>query len=128
MQLEYAKDPVWANAEHTMIDCEINHPTYGWIPFTASLDDVEAHGREVFTALSKGDAAEYVPPPLPTTEELAAAARAERNALLAATDWTQAADVPQTTKDKWAPYRQALRDVTEQSGFPSEIQWPSKPE
>jgi hypothetical protein len=128
MQLEYAKNPVWANAEHTMIDCEINHPTYGWIPFTASPDDVEAHGREVFAALSKGDVAEYVPPPAPTTEELAAAARAERNALLAATDWTQAADVPQFTKDKWAPYRQALREVTEQSGFPSEIQWPAKPE
>jgi hypothetical protein len=128
MQLEYAKDPRWADAEHTMIDCEIYHPTFGWIPFTASPDDVEAHGREVFAALSKGDVAEYVPPPPPTIEELAAAARSQRNTLLAATDWTQAADVPQATKDKWAPYRQALRDVTEQSGFPSDIQWPAKPE
>jgi hypothetical protein len=127
MQLEYAKDPQWANAEHTLIDCKIKHPSYGWIPFTASPDDVEAHGRKVFAALSKGDVAEYVPPSQPTAEELAAAARAERNALLAATDWTQAADVPQATKDKWAPYRQALRDVTEQSGFPTDIQWPVKP-
>jgi hypothetical protein len=127
MQLEYAKNPVWANAEHTLIDCEINHPTYGWIPFTASPDDVEAHGREIFAVLSQGDVAEYVPPPPPTTEQLAAAARAERNALLAVTDWTQAADVPQATKDKWAPYRQALRDVPEQSGFPTGIQWPVKP-
>ena len=122
------RSPVWVNAEHTAIDCEIEHPQYGWIPFTASPDDVEAHGREVFAALSKGDVAEYVPPTPPTTEELAAAARAERDTLLAATDWTQAADVPQATKDKWAPYRQALRDVTEQSGFPSDIQWPAKPE
>lgn len=29
------------------IDCEINHPVYGWIPFTANADDVEAHGREI---------------------------------------------------------------------------------
>jgi NAD(P)-dependent dehydrogenase (short-subunit alcohol dehydrogenase family) len=67
------RNPVWANAEKTLIDCEINHPTYGWIPFTASPDDVEAHGREVFAALAQGDVAEYVPPPAPATEELAAA-------------------------------------------------------
>ena len=121
------RNAVWANAEQTAIDCEIEHPRLGWIPFTASSDDVEEHGREVFAALSKGNVAEYVPPPPPTTEELAVAARAERNALLAATDWTQAADVPQATKDLWAPYRQALRDVPEQSGFPTDIQWPVKP-
>lgn len=55
-------------------------------------------------------------------------ARDTRNALLAATDWAQAADVPQATKDKWAPYRQALRDVPQQPGFPENIQWPVKPE
>ena len=125
MQFEQAKDPVWANAERTMIDCEINHPAYGWIPFTASPDDVEVYGREMFATLSQGDVAEYVPP---KTEELAAAARADRNSLLTATDWTQAADVPQATKDKWAPYRQALRDVPEQLGFPNDIRWPVKPE
>jgi hypothetical protein len=54
--------------------------------------------------------------------------RQQRDALLAATDWTQTVDVPQATKDKWAPYRQALRDVPQQAGFPDNIQWPSKPE
>lgn len=62
-----------------------------------------------------------------SNEELAAQARAKRNELLAATDWTQAADVPQATKNKWAPYRQALRDVPQQSGFPQSIDWPIKP-
>lgn len=33
------------------INCEINHPVYGWIPFTASPDDVEPHGRELFAVL-----------------------------------------------------------------------------
>jgi hypothetical protein len=127
MQLEYAKDPVWASADHTMIDCEINHAKYGWIPFTASPDDVEAHGRKLFAELSKGEVAEYAPPPPPTNEQLASDARTKRNALLAATDWTQSADVPQATKDLYAPYRQALRDVPEQSGFPTDIQWPVKP-
>lgn len=32
------------------IDCEIEHPVFGWIPFTASADDVEEHGRAIFAA------------------------------------------------------------------------------
>jgi hypothetical protein len=127
MQIEQAKNPLWANAEHTAIDCEINHSTYGWIPFTASPDDVEQHGREIFAQLSQGTVADYVPPPAPTAEQIAAAVRFERDRLLAATDWTQAADVPQATKDLFAPYRQALRDVPQQSGFPQTIDWPVKP-
>jgi hypothetical protein len=131
MNLQYAKDPRWVNAEHTMIDLTIKWDGINEeYPFTASSIDCEAHGRAIFAAAVAGEyglVAEYVPPSSPTTEELAVIARAERNLLLAATDWTQAADVPQATKDLWAPYRQALRDVPEQSGFPSDIQWPVKP-
>jgi hypothetical protein len=54
--------------------------------------------------------------------------RAERNTKLAATDWTQVADVPQTLKDSYAPYRQALRDVPLQVGFPWTITWPVEPQ
>ena len=58
----------------------------------------------------------------------AAEVRAQRNAKLAATDWTQAADVPQAVKDSYASYRQALRDVPQQAGFPENVQWPTQPE
>lgn len=58
----------------------------------------------------------------------AAEVRKERNTLLAATDWTQAVDIPQAVKDTWAPYRQALRDVPQQPGFPENITWPVRPE
>lgn len=54
--------------------------------------------------------------------------REKRNQLLAATDWTQMPDVPQATMDKWAPYRQALRDVPQQPGFPKNITWPVAPD
>lgn len=54
--------------------------------------------------------------------------RQQRDQLLAATDWTQLSDVPQAIKDKYAAYRQALRDVPQQPGFPNNIQWPVKPE
>ena len=55
-----------------------------------------------------------------------AAVRADRNARLAATDWTQIAD---STADKaaWATYRQALRDVPSQAGFPQSVTWPQEP-
>jgi hypothetical protein len=56
------------------------------------------------------------------------AVRSRRDDFLAATDWTQMPDTPQATKDKWSAYRQALRDVPQQAGFPDNIQWPSKPE
>jgi hypothetical protein len=56
------------------------------------------------------------------------AVRDNRNALLAGTDWTQNADVPSIIKDSYAVYRQALRDVPSQEGFPNDIIWPTKPE
>jgi hypothetical protein len=59
---------------------------------------------------------------------LASDARDARNAKLAATDWSQGADVPQAIKDRYVAYRQALRDITSQAGFPSDIQWPTQPE
>lgn len=58
----------------------------------------------------------------------AAEVRAERNTKLSATDWTQASDVPQAVKDSYVSYRQALRDVPNQSGFPNEITWPVEPQ
>jgi hypothetical protein len=53
--------------------------------------------------------------------------RKERNRLLTASDWTQ---IPDCTVDKqaWATYRQALRDITNQSGFPTNVTWPTKPQ
>lgn len=49
------------------IDCEFNHPVYGWIPFTARKDDTEQHSREIYDALAAGQAgaiAPYTPPPI----------------------------------------------------------------
>jgi hypothetical protein len=59
--------------------------------------------------------------------EVTRAAKAERNRRLQACDWTQLPDVPAGTREAWAKYRQALRDVTEQPGFPTDITWPVPP-
>ena len=52
--------------------------------------------------------------------------RATRDAKLAECDWTQVADAP-VDKQVWATYRQALRDVTTQEGFPWTVTYPEKP-
>lgn len=56
-------------------------------------------------------------------------ARAERNSLLSTCDWTMLADAPLTVsqKESWQSYRQSLRDVPDQVGFPQNIVWPSSP-
>ena len=59
-------------------------------------------------------------------EETADQMRSERDALLAKSDWTQVADAP-VDAEAWAVYRQALRDVPQQSGFPGDIEWPTPP-
>ena len=122
-----------ANARYTefgTIDLELNHPEHGWLPFTADPADLELHGRIIYARAVQGEAgpiAPYEPPPPPPEEEVAEIARAERNRLLAATDWTQLPDVPEGTRLLWADYRQALRDITDQPGFPYEITWPTAP-
>ena len=54
------------------------------------------------------------------------AVRADRNARLSASDWTQLADAP-VDAAAWATYRAALRDVPAQAGFPWEVSWPVAP-
>lgn len=59
-------------------------------------------------------------------EQQASTVRITRNARLADCDWTQVADSP-VDKAAWATYRQSLRDITSQPGFPWEITWPTSP-
>ena len=51
--------------------------------------------------------------------------RDERDAKLAASDWMANSDV--TMSADWTTYRQALRDVPAQAGFPTNVTWPTEP-
>lgn len=82
-------------------------------------------GGKIITADENGFPI-LVDPPAPTPEQLANNIRSQRNTLLQQSDWTQIADAPVDTQ-AWATYRQALRDITEQSGFPDNVQWPDTP-
>lgn len=61
--------------------------------------------------------------------QAASAIRAERNTKLTECDWTQLNDTPLDNPSKvaWTNYRQALRDIPTQSGFPHNVIWPVKP-
>lgn len=120
------------------IDCEIEHETYGWIPFTCDPNDTGAlFDTAALHAQMDADpaTAAYVPP---TQAELDAAAatavRAERDYKLASevdpivSNPLRWADLTAEKQAEWAAYRRALLDITAQSGFPHSVVWPTKPE
>ena len=84
----------------------------GEVPFTAE-EEAAQDALEAEWAAGEND-------------RLAEMARAERNAKLAETDWRANGDV--TMSAAMTAYRQALRDVPAQLGFPTDITWPEKPE
>jgi hypothetical protein len=73
---------------------------------------------EIATANSERD--DYINNLLPVD------VRNQRDSLLASTDWMALSDV--TMSSEMTTYRQALRDLPSQDGFPSSVTWPTKPE
>ena len=137
MKYTQVKNPIWANAEHTVINCEVDFDDLKeeFVPFSADLIDRYEHTRQIFNECVEGkygDIAEYVPY-VPTTEELAQQIRGQRDNLLQQLDsivgnplrWASFSTEQQTA---WANYRQALLDIPQQAGFPNTITWPTKSE
>ena len=62
--------------------------------------------------------------------QLVAAITRKRNSLLLSSDWTQLPNNPLTPEQQaaWADYRQQLRDITSQPGYPTNVVWPVQPE
>lgn len=59
-------------------------------------------------------------------DRAAAEIRSKRDSLLAQSDWTQVSDAP-VDQAAWAAYRQALRDIPLQAGFPNDVNFPAEP-
>lgn len=124
--------------DEARIDCEIEHPVYGWVPYTLDPADVDMTvNNEDLLALmeERGDVFPYVPPtPEQLEKEAAAAIRLVR-------DWKLQKEVDVVSgnalrwasltvekQQQWANYRQLLLDVPQQIGFPNDVIWPTKPE
>lgn len=93
-----------------------------------ALLDGQASGKEITTD-AKGKPVN-TDRPGPTEYELAETERVKRDTLIAGTDYLLMSDYP-ITSDKLAQvktYRQLLRDITKQDGFPIMIDWPEMPE
>ena len=62
-------------------------------------------------------------------EQASETARNQRNHLLTETDWVVVKhnELGTPIPQEWLDYRQALRDITEQSGFPDNVEWPTAP-
>tara|TARA_R110000764_G_scaffold238470_1_gene335667 strand:+ start:466 stop:888 length:423 start_codon:yes stop_codon:yes gene_type:complete len=122
-------------SDNLYMDVEINHPDYGWIPYTVDPADTDTTiDNDEVMALIGADFAAYV---APTQEELdaalAAEIRADRDGRLAEVDAVAGnalrwADLTSDKQAEWAVYRQALLDVPQQDGFPNDITWPTEPE
>lgn len=137
---------------YTLLDLRQDNPNTSF-PFDISAEIAEAFGAYPVqptpkpnydhsvnlkqSALKQGDhwVEEWISTPA-TPQEIAertsnqsSAVRFERNQRLANCDWTQLTDSPLNAEAKvaWAFYRENLRMVPEQPGFPWDVQWPPEP-
>ena len=96
-------------------------------PYTQALPEPTLAIEEGWCMVSWGDPVDRTDIDLTALGDIR---RATRDRLLTACDWTQLPDSPldETAKAAWATYRQALRDVPAQDGFPLTVNWPEAPE
>lgn len=91
---------------------------------TAFRDGVQQMNGKWYTKYSVADISDDAKAAVDARQ--ADAVRATRNQKLKDSDWTQVVDAP-VSQMSWAAYRQALRDVPSQVGFPWDVQWPTEP-
>lgn len=97
-------------------------PSRYQVAYRDGVEQVNGKWYTKFAVADMGDEAKAA-----LDEQQATSVRNERNKKLSESDWTQVADSP-VDKAAWATYRQALRDVPSQSGFPWDVAWPTQPE
>jgi len=123
------------NETNTVMDVEINHPEYGWIPYLLTDYDTDTtiDNNAVMSLIGTNFTA-YVPP---TQEKLDAEAagivRHERDRILATevdpivSNPLRWADMTIEQQNTWSQYRADLLNITDQAGFPHDVVWPTQP-
>lgn len=130
-----ARNAQYINADGDF-EVEINHPDYGWIPYTVdSHDNDTTIDNEEIKALVAGQIAAYV---APTQAELDTEAgqlvRKKRAEILRETvdpvvsNTLRFNSMTTEKQAEWTAYRTSLLDITDQSGFPHNVTWPTKPD
>ena len=100
------------------------HPSVVSIDDTAGAFDADGNAVVIDESFVEAEVARLI------AKQPAKEARAKRDRLLTESDWVtiRAMDTGNPVPTEWQTYRQALRDITEQTGFPEEIAWPQEPE
>ncbi|WP_338919205.1 phage tail assembly chaperone [Pseudomonas silesiensis] len=153
LTVKSARAPRWNNAEHTSLNLQVTFAetaeTLGEMPFTASPEDNEAHGRDLF---ARAVALEFGPVQEPSSEVVAQATlrtlyrlQAQASATIATQQVAlatlqdalrlelataaEAATLPlkQAQLDAWCAYRVYLSRLDSQPGFPASVEWPAPP-
>ena len=121
--------------DNTRMDVEINHPKYGWIPYSLSPDDTDTTiNNDEIMALIGTDFAAYVAPTQAELDAVAAAnIRAERDYILSTvvdpmvSNPLRWASLSSDKQAEWSKYRTDLLNAPQQSGFPNSVTWPTEP-
>lgn len=122
--LNGSKPTVSGPYKHIVRDGEVQNDKGQWIQNFVEQDMFKDTTNQAGEAVTKEEQEAAYQAKLDASS--AAAVRSRRDGLLAETDWKGLSDV--TMSSDWAAYRQALRDIPSQSGFPHDITWPEKPE
>ena len=117
------------------IDCEINHPVHGWIPYTLRDNDTDTtiDNAAVKTLLGSNITAYVAPTQAELDAEAAEGVRNERNFILTTevdplvSNPLRWAGMTTAEQNAWSQYRTDLLNISDQSGFPHNVTWPTKP-
>jgi hypothetical protein len=96
-------------------------PTRYQVSFADGIAEIGGKWYTKYSVVDMDDEAKAI-----KDAEQAEKTRSQRTDKLKDSDWTQVADAP-VDQAAWATYRQALRDITSQAGFPWTINWPVAP-
>jgi len=135
MKYTTVTNPKYISQCGNYIECIVDFQDLGVTKFVAYRDDVEDHGREIYSRIANGEfgnIAPYVSDIFPIIS-LANTVRNKRNQLLQAVDQLvlnpfRFAGYSEEYKQQLSSYRQQLLDITDQPGFPNTVDWPTPPE
>ena len=123
-------DPV--DSDNRRIDVEIELENIGWIPYTIDDNDTDQtiDNVELKERVLEAGVADYTPPP---DDVLAAGVRIRRDNTLSkevdpvVSNPLRWGDMTTAEQNAWSQYRTDLLNITDQSGFPHNVTWPTKP-
>jgi hypothetical protein len=124
------------DSTNTRMYVEINHPSFGWIPYSIDHNDPDTTiSNESLLSLIGSDFIAYVPKTSQEVlDEKVAGYRAERDSLLEVyvdplvSNPLRWASLSEDKRSEWETYRSDLLNITDAVGFPDNFTWPQRPE